>query len=1380
MASPGATIALTLAEQVAQKRLKAYHGSPHDFDKFSSENIGTGEGAQAYGHGLYFAEREGTAKNYRDALSGTGITPEIREKYFTEGNIVEGYAGKDKVLRYNKGSGSNWSVDVIRVDNSGNPIPGERPRTHMTQPDKINVENVLGKVPDAGRMYEVDIDVNADELIDYDAPLSEQSDKVKEIAALYNIKTSPSGMREARGADIYSAIASAENAPPFNNSRKLDGAEEASNALSKVGIKGIRYKDAQTRFSSDGATRNYVIFDDELISISKKYGVSIPIAAAILGGSMTPDEAMADQNLQVGTQAHASDDIEPEFLAQRENAIAMSDTSALDRIIAKRQANKPPPTIIDNVVNAAETAVDVAVDVGADVARGLAETPQQILAGIFDATAEPANMLRETFGELPTVPDDYEPVSIGEADSNTGAIIRSISQFMTGFLPSMKGLEKIGVANKLIRPMLAGFITDATVFDPFEKKFSDLIQSNPTLANPVNEYLIATEDDSEALARFKAGLEGLGLGVVADGLVRTVGVIKRARKFRQLAEEMDKTPEDLLTDIAAEDQQLSIRMGIEQEQEFIPFEQLANDASVDFEIPKYETSKDGIVYRAKSDDARNINLNNLNTTDDVKALIDAVAEADAGNINDARRGTITNEQTQALANDLGMSVDDLLARRAGVAFNAEQALASRQILVASGENLIRLGKIAERGTDSDLIMFRRAMAQHQAIQMQVSGMTAEAGRALQAFRIMAEGSAEQQRAIEEALRTTGGADVARDIARKLGQLDNPKQVGEFIRNSAMAKVGDSVLEFWINALLSNIPTHAVNFIGNSIQPFLATFERGIASKIGNDVVEGEATMMLMGIMQAQKEGFTLALKTLRTGRPSDAIDKIEVDTRDSISSKNYGLPNNQGLSVEDWSAKGVVGQAVDYIGTAVRTPGLLLSASDEYFKAIAYRMELNAQAYRTAFNEGWEGEGFDKRVREIIRNPPENIRMAAVDFKRYQTFTNELGSFGKGVEGLRNKNAYMKVMLPFIRTPLNIMTYTTERTPLALATAKWKAERAAGGARADLAMAKLATGSMIMATAADLAFEERITGKGPTNYQMLQLKKDQGWQPYSILIDGEYVAYNRLDPVGTLLGVAADISEITGQGTERDALNMATASVIAVTQNLASKTYLRSVSEVLSVMNTSTTDEEANNWKANQYASRLIGSLVPAFVAGQERIDNPAYTLKSRDGVQQIIDTVRSRIPGFNDDLPPNRNVFGEVQNALPGYGGDYSPITVSEKKYAPVSAEMERVQAPQRKVKDKIGGVQLTTKEHDRYIMLAAGVDAPYPSIKSSLLAMFNTTGYQRLSDGPDGSKNLEIDKLFTKYRDMAKNQFLREHPHIRREINRLKEEMNRKLMPQ
>jgi hypothetical protein len=52
----------------------AYHGSPHKFDKFQLDKIGTGEGAQAYGHGLYFAENPETAKSYMTA--GSSVVPQ--------------------------------------------------------------------------------------------------------------------------------------------------------------------------------------------------------------------------------------------------------------------------------------------------------------------------------------------------------------------------------------------------------------------------------------------------------------------------------------------------------------------------------------------------------------------------------------------------------------------------------------------------------------------------------------------------------------------------------------------------------------------------------------------------------------------------------------------------------------------------------------------------------------------------------------------------------------------------------------------------------------------------------------------------------------------------------------------------------------------------------------------------------------------------------------------------------------------------------------------------------------------------------------------------------------------------------------------------------
>src|SRR6188768_661108 len=72
----GGSAALPAETNALRMGIKAYHGSPHDFERFDSSKIGTGEGAQAYGHGLYFAEREGVAKDYRDKLSGArGAVP---------------------------------------------------------------------------------------------------------------------------------------------------------------------------------------------------------------------------------------------------------------------------------------------------------------------------------------------------------------------------------------------------------------------------------------------------------------------------------------------------------------------------------------------------------------------------------------------------------------------------------------------------------------------------------------------------------------------------------------------------------------------------------------------------------------------------------------------------------------------------------------------------------------------------------------------------------------------------------------------------------------------------------------------------------------------------------------------------------------------------------------------------------------------------------------------------------------------------------------------------------------------------------------------------------------------------------------------------------
>ena len=128
--------------------IRAYHGSPHDFDAFSLDKIGTGEGAQAYGHGLYFAENEGVAKSYRDALAGSNVDG----KPFNPSNPLHQAAAL-----IDEHGNRAAAIDEAERRIAADPGDDMHPRTlamllHRPEIPPIN--------PASGKMYEVQI--NAD------------------------------------------------------------------------------------------------------------------------------------------------------------------------------------------------------------------------------------------------------------------------------------------------------------------------------------------------------------------------------------------------------------------------------------------------------------------------------------------------------------------------------------------------------------------------------------------------------------------------------------------------------------------------------------------------------------------------------------------------------------------------------------------------------------------------------------------------------------------------------------------------------------------------------------------------------------------------------------------------------------------------------------------------------------------------------------------------------------------------------------------------------------------------------------------------------------------------------------------------------------------
>ncbi len=779
-----------------------------------------------------------------------------------------------------------------------------------------------------------------------------------------------------------------------------------------------------------------------------------------------------------------------------------------------------------------------------------------------------------------------------------------------------------------------------------------------------------------------------------------------------------------------------------------------------------------------------INFNRIDEPDQVKFAIGKMAEAMKDNIDEATRGVITQKETAALADDLGMTVPDLLARRKGQPFNAEEALAARNLWAASGSRLLELAKKAAgpNAGPLDQFEFRKAMAVHSAIQSEVIGARTETARALASWKISAKGRTEQLRAIDQTLTAMGGPNESKEIARRLAILaehGDPKAIAKFVERGWGARTADAVKEAWVNGLLTNPMTHAVNVSSNLLVAFQSIYERGAAMGIrqftgGEGVAPGEATAMAYGLVESLKDAFKLSAKALKTGETSLGFNKTDIRPN-SISSEAFRIAKETGA-----------GRAVDFLGATMRVPSRLLQAEDEFFKTIGYRMELRAQSLRTASQEGHKGKDLARRVEELVNDPPEHIRVNAADAAMYNTFTNEMGSFGKAVMKLRDIDHPLNPMifiLPFVRTPVNIARYAFERTPFAPLVSQWRADIAAGGARADLALSRMATGTAIMTVAMDLADSGLITGAGPKNddKDVAEALQRQGIPPYSFKSGDRWFSYNRADPLGMTLGFAASIAEAVRKGEidedDVDEWNEVVAmSIAAVSQVTISKTYLEGFSKFVEVM----TDPQRHT---QRYVDDLAASFVPftGLMSAIKNVDDPIMR-ESNNPTEAIM----ARIAGLSKSLPPRRNLWGDPLTKESGLGKMYDfivPLASRQPVDSPIDRELVRLNEGPLRItkKTSFDGVRANFKKfpqaYDSYVKLA-GNELKHPAWGMGARDYLNavvtgkhpmSTTYNILSDE---SRKEFIKSTISDYRKLAQRQLMQDPKHrdFSMEVERLR----------
>jgi len=744
------------------------------------------------------------------------------------------------------------------------------------------------------------------------------------------------------------------------------------------------------------------------------------------------------------------------------------------------------------------------------------------------------------------------------------------------------------------------------------------------------------------------------------------------------------------------------------------------------------------------DKAGNIRLDNLNTPESVNQVLREAAEQN-GDFIEARRGVMSDAEVISLSEALGMDAGQLNARKIGEAFNAEQIVAARKLLVQSATTVRDLmARVRGGGTDADVLAYAQARERHLMIQEQVSGLTAEAGRALRAFRRL-EGMEEAIELSQFLQEATGKTLNQMRIEASLGaDLKTPQQVSRFVQDSKKPTFGDKVLEWWYASLFTGPITHLKNIAGNTIGLAIEIGEMTGAAGAGKlrNILTGTEDRVLIGQVQAgvygmgrgAKEGVVAAWKALKS---------------DEIASGPLKGEKRKGSAIGDVTVN-VGGRELSVGGSTIRAPLRLLSSADAFFSAIGVRYQLHSASYAAAVVEGLKPgtDAFALRVaaltdeaatasqleKKLLADPKyDSVRPMVEDAQRkaaYLTYQTQLGPTGRAVQMFANSHPLLKTIVPFVRTPLNIAKYNVERSPLGLFSQEVQADlKGANGAQArDVRIARLATGAMVGTAMFNLVAEGAVTGGGPTDPKEKAMLRLSGWQPYSVRIGENYYSYSWL-PVGILMGMSADSYDMSMKMSEGE-VGKATALLFAsISKNLTNQTWLKGPSDVIEAIG------DPDRYGQN-YINGMLASLVPAGVGWLARTDDP-YLRESRT----LLDSFRARLPGLSEGLFPKRDIYGEPLLRT-------QPITDD-----PVTERMIALQIFPAKLSKQIRGVELNDQQYDDFQRVAGRL------MRMRLDSLINTPGFDTI---PPAAQIKTITNIVDNSREAARSLIMMQNPEI------------------
>lgn len=1058
---------------------------------------------------------------------------------------------------------------------------------------------------------------------------------------------------------------------------------------------------------------------------------------------------------------------------------------------------------------------------------------QQLENGIRDTTFRVGKFVRGLFGQkddrsaeaFRAEPQARLPTNEAERPTSvTGSLIEGVSQFATGMIAGgevLKPLQAISKVGSVGKALAQGAIADFSAFDGNQARLSNILADHsPAAIAPMFEFLEAQDDDPELLGRFKSAIEGAGLGVATDLLVGGVRGLRAARVARRelnasAVDEGLQVPPDLAADAiaragakASDDIRAGLgnpegpRFKVKAEAPVVtPDFRAKVDAQAADVTGALPADLSSTVARAQpSANVFDINLARIETPEDVQATITGMADRLRDNVDLARRAQRSWDQTREAAGNVDW-VQSMAERRTGDAVNAETALAYREAVNASASQVLDLArKVQDEPTLANQYAFRRATAAHSAIQNELMGARAEAGRALNAFRIPAGTPATALRQIDSLMADAGGANAAKSLADRIINAADKGDVAlnQMIQQGALARSRDLIKFAYTNSLLSGIGTPIINTVGNGMMMGLNLASRAVSPRLAGAF--GGESVTRIGEAHALLAGYQGALRDIFKLNPLEAADRIGANAGEAL--RRDGLFRGMAPGLDDAAPAGiklrsereeagaiagadrpmsaaawrvdedtVLGRTLDVMNMLMSAPSNINALTDDVFKTIAARGELHAQAFRKVSSEGLQGEAARVRMQSLLENPSDDMLKTAEQEMHDLTFTRQTPGMAAAFSDLRRSmdNNFTPIpwgtmALPFVKTPANLISMGMQYAPLAPFSRRFRDALAEGGAAAEQAKAKMAVGTALWSVWMGMAMDGQITGAGPGNGgqrdAMARVDENGGavFQPYSVRLGDRWFSFERADPLGQGLSLIGDMADLmknadwdSDQQTEWS--EVAAHAVSAIGQAFFDKTILKGASELTSAL-LDGTDAQAERLLMQRTSGAIPGSSVLRMV---RRGEDP-YLRETWN----VVSAIKNTVPGFSEGLPPQRDLWGKPRTYQTGLGTVYDSIVPVQTRAGGGSAiDLEilnngvSVAMPGRSISVMGETVSLKNRPdiYSRFLELSG--QPAFEKLNSVVSGTDpDSEFYFSLDDGPSGGKAEYIKDVISSYRQDARGQ--------------------------